>query len=282
MNLGGLATRAVRAAARIRAEHGIGPADATCPFDLAEQLGVVVRMVGLPSVEGVFLSCPRPIIFVSIERPPGRRRYTCAHELAHHVFGHGTCLDEIGRNAEATWNPEEFLAQRFAAALLMPKLAIESSFARRGWSIETPSPESVFVVAQNLGVGYATLLEMLERTLERLSAALAVKLRRIPLSRIRSGLAGFVVDRDLVVVDEHWGTRPVDIEIGDTVLLPDTAAFEGCCAILRPNPAPHLQATAAGSGSIALGRDRRPIAIRVSRRGFTGLARYRHLEEFGV
>lgn len=35
--------RAARAAARLRADSRVLPADAVCPFDLAEGLGVVVR-----------------------------------------------------------------------------------------------------------------------------------------------------------------------------------------------------------------------------------------------
>lgn len=45
-----LATQAVRAAARLRADLKIGPANSVCPFDIAKRLGVVVRLEALPSL----------------------------------------------------------------------------------------------------------------------------------------------------------------------------------------------------------------------------------------
>lgn len=126
----------------------------------------------------MYAPAPRPTILVSAERPAGRRRCTCAHEIGHHVFGHGTRLDELADDAARSWSPEEFVAHRFAAGLLMPKLAVESAFTRRGLSVSASRPEDVFVVAQDLGVGYATLVGHLERTLGCLTRAAADTLRR--------------------------------------------------------------------------------------------------------
>ena len=147
MNLDELARQAVRAAACLRADYGIDAAEPICPFDLAERVGVVIRLVALPSLEGMYAPGLPPMILVSVNRPPARRRYTCGHELAHHIFGHGTCLDELTHDTAETWSPEEFVAHRFAAALLMPKLALESAFARRLLSISTATPEELFIIA---------------------------------------------------------------------------------------------------------------------------------------
>ena len=278
MSVRQLATQAVRTAARLRADCRVGAADALCPYDLAEQLDLAVRLVPLPSMEGMYAPFPKPTILVSAERPPGRRRYTCAHEIGHHVFGHGTRLDELTDDTVQTWNPEEFLAHRFAAGLLMPKLAVESAFARRGLSLSDPRPQDVFLVAQNLGVGHTTLVGHLERTLGCLSSARADILRRTSLPRLRSRLAGFAVDHDLVVFDEHWGCRPIDIEVGDIVLVPQSARFEGICAVLENHPLRHLRAAMPGVGTVAINTPP-PIAVRVSQRNFSGLARYRNLED---
>jgi hypothetical protein len=222
---------------------------------------------------------PTPTIAVSAKRPRGRRRYTCGHELGHHICGHGTRLDELIDETVERWNPEEFMAQRFAAALLMPKLAVESAFAKRGWPIMQPQPVMIFTVAQELGVGYTTLVGHLERTLQCLPRAAADALRSVRLSQLRERLAGFAVERDLVIVDQNWACRTIDVEVGDIVILPRDTNVEGECASLAEKPVRHAVAIAPGIGRVTMHTDRPSVLLRVSRRGFTGLARYRHLEE---
>lgn len=279
MNTVDLARRATRAAARVRADLGVGPAEGVCPFDIAEGLEVPVRLVALPSLEGMYSPDPRPTIVVSVERPSGRRRYTCGHELGHHVFGHGTRLDELADEAAESWSPEEFVAQRFAAALMMPKLAVESAFARRGWSIPDATPEMVFIIAQELGVGFTTLIGHLERTLRSLPRAQADAHRRVRLPKLRERLAGFDIEHDLIVVDQHWVRRTVDVEVGDVVLVPKDAEVVGTCASIIDEPIRHVVARVPGIAAVSVGAGRPKLSLRVSRREFTGLARYRHLED---
>jgi len=274
-----LARSAARAAARVRADLGVGPTEGVCPFDIAEGLEVPVRLVALPSVEGIYSPAPRPTIVVSVERPPCRRRYTCGHELGHHVFGHGTRLDELADEAINAWSPEEFVAQRFAAALMMPKIAVDSAFARRGWAVTDATPEMLFVVAQELGVGFATLIGHLEWTLRSLPQAAADALRKARLPNVRERLAGFEVEHDVVVVDRHWGRRTIDVEVADIVLLPRGAEVVGTCASVVATPVQHVLATAPGVARVPGGAGGPDLLLRVSPRAFTGLARYRHLEE---
>lgn len=271
--------RATRAAARLRADLGFGPADALCPFDVCDRFGLVVWLIAAPSMEGMYAPSPRPTIMVSTERPAGRRRYTCGHELGHHVFAHDARLDELVEDTSAGWSPEEFIADCFSAGLLMPKLAVESAFARRGWSVSTLHAEQFYVVAHDLGVGYTTLVSHLERTLGCVPLATADALRKLSLPRLRSKLAGFKIEHDLVIADKHWGRRSIDIEVGDIVALPAGAIFEGECARYKMKPIPHLEARVPGKGVVALRHARPPTEVWVSRRGFTGLARFRHLED---
>jgi hypothetical protein len=163
----------------------------------------------------------------------------------------------------------------------MPKLAVEAAFARRAWCASTARSLELYIVARDLGVGYTTLIGHLERTLRFLSSSTANALRKSKLPQLRSRLAGFDITYDLVLADRHWGARPLDLEVGDIALLEPTAALDGQCAIYRRRPVPYVLATAPGTGTIAQS-GRQPIEIRVSRRGFTGLARYSHLEDPGL
>ena len=279
MNNTDLARVAVRAAARVRIDLDAGPADAVCPYDFAEALGVPVRLIAAPTLEGMYSPEPTPTIIVNIKRPAGRRRYTCSHEIAHHVFKHGTRLDQFGADAAEAWSPEEFIAQRFAAALLMPNIAIDAAFTRRKRSMEDATPELFFTVAQELGVGFTTLVGHLEKTVKRISTAQANVLRRVDLQELRPKIAGRPVEHDLVVVDEHWRCRTIDLEVGDTVALPLGARFQGECASLIDRSPNYLQAKSQGVGELTLQSCDYPVAVRVSRREFTGIARYRHMEE---
>ena len=64
-------------------------------------------------------------------------RHTAGHELGHHVFGHGTVLDErVDPDAGILGAPlpdEEKLAEAFAAWFLMPLPAVRSAMRRSGY-----------------------------------------------------------------------------------------------------------------------------------------------------
>jgi len=67
--------------------------------------------------------------------------------------------------------------------------------------------------------------------------------------------------------------------VGDVVLVPSGVTFGGHCAALMEQPTPHLLGMAPGDGHVTLAAHRAPTPIRVSRRSFAGLARYRFLED---
>ena len=188
-----LATRAAREAARVRMRLGIGPTSSLCPLDIADALGIVVRLDALPSLEGMYAPGDRDTVLLGAERPWGRVRHTCGHELGHHVFQHGTCVDELCVGRQPTWEPEEYLADRFSTALTMPKLAVGDALRRRGWNPATLTAEQAFLLAQDFGVGYRNFVSHAERSLRMLSPSAADSLRRQgrQLGRLRTAVAGF-------------------------------------------------------------------------------------------
>lgn len=274
-----LATEAVRAAAQLRADKGIGPSEGLCPYDLAIKLGIKVNFLHADSLEGMYSPDPPPpsIILPSV-RSSGRRRYSCAHEIGHHIFKHGFKIDEMDESNSSSSSPEEYLAQRFASALLMPKLAVDSAFTKRGWNARSPTDQQCFVVAQDLGVGYTSLIFSLEKNLKYISSQVASKLSGVSRKELVRRVAGKPVAFDAYLVDEHWSRKTVDVEVGDLIVFSDRIVFDGSCAAVDDQTGSRFMAVSSGSGTIKLNGGR-TISLRVSKRNFAGLARYRHLED---
>jgi len=282
-----LTRSAIRAALEVRRRLQISPADPVCPIDVAELLGVTVRFTDeAPSMEGMYFNAARPTILVCALRPIGRQAMTCAHELAHHVFGHGTKVDEYlgqGTQQQASFEPDEWVADRFANFLLMPKAAVLSAFRSRGIDERNPDPRSGFIVAGQLGVGYEALIHHLMSSLGCMAQPMAEALRKYSPKQIRTELVGpDGAKSDVVVVDAAWlQRRPIDLQVGDQALLPPGSRVEG-----------HITTTLQANGDCAAIRATRPgIArvynadsgwacfVRITRRQYVGLARYRHLED---
>src|ERR1700692_2836599 len=81
-----------------------------CIYQLCEAHEVTVRFNDIGSMEGMYDRGPKPRILLSALRPLARRAYTCGHELGHHIFCHGSTIDEL-RNEDtivSADNPKEF------------------------------------------------------------------------------------------------------------------------------------------------------------------------------
>lgn len=224
-------------------------------------------------MEGLYFPGDPAQVVISCLRPAGRRRYTAGHELGHDVHGHGASLDKQ-LNDEST--AEEFIANRFSRALLMPQLVVANAFSRRGWVPRHCTAEQVFVVAQDIGVGFTTLLDHMSQTLHLIDRAAADVIGRTPLAKLRAEIFRGPVAHDLFIVDQHWGTRPLDLEIGDVVTVPSGSTFQGRCLEVDAGV---LHARRAGIGELSVPGKAGCIVVRVSRREFVGRARYRHLED---
>lgn len=277
------ASRALREALRIRRDAGIGLPEALSVFDLVEGLGLELRFVDVGSLEGMYWSGDTPRIFISAHRPPGRQVFTCGHELGHHIFAHGTRLDEFvsGATHPRRRQPEEMLADTFSGFLLMPKGAVTKGFSSRGWDPRNLRPQEYYVVATWLGVGYTTLLTHMAHSLHMISDSQATRLAKVPVRDIRRTLAGRDVTGDLVVVDPAWTGRPVDLRVGDWLLLPPNIEVESSQLRVKGENAAGLLLTATAQGC---GRLHNPVTdqalfLRVSRNQYVGLGKYRHLED---
>jgi Zn-dependent peptidase ImmA (M78 family) len=277
-----LALRASASALRTRQKAHIAPDQPCSVFDLADELGVEVRLAALPSAEGMY-SPNKPVIIVSSLRPPGRQAFTCAHELGHHAYGHGEQFDELvgQRGKNRRYDPKEFEADCFASALLMPKTAVLKGLAARGWSPKTLSPEQCYRLASWLGVGYATLVANMNWGMGLLGTAQAETLEKVKPPQIRRSILGQACKEQLVIADEAWTGRAIDAQTGDLILLPQDTTIEGAAVEQVCNSALGclVRTLKPGVGRACSADARWAQFLRVSRKQFAGLARFRHLEE---
>lgn len=280
-----LVRRALGEALRLRRAASMGWASAVCVEDLAERLGLEVRFVDIGSLEGAYVKHrPGPLILISSLRPAGRRAYTAGHELGHHVFGHGSRWDV---SVEGTTSPntparsDEFLADVFSGLLLMPPSAVRRAFAIRNLDVDSAGPEDLLRIASWFGVGYSTLVHHLRSGLRILPESRARGLLRTRPKDLRVSMLGSDPGGEMVVVDEQWVDRPVDMQVGDTAQMPPGVRFEGPNALVTHED--HLVVRLCGTAP-GVGRVENPTSgwaafVRVSRKRYVGRSLFRHLED---
>lgn len=276
-----MAQGAFAAALRMRRDAGYGLDEAVCVYDLAERLGIEVRFTDIPSMEGMLYCNPEPVIIVTSLRPLGRRTFTCAHELGHVHYGHGTIIDELsGKAPKAVFDPVEFVADCFAGALLMPKMAVQRAFTLRNWSIESSTPGQIYSISNYFGVGYSTLIHHLSKGLYLLPHSSAEKLLNVRPGRAQAQAIGWESEDKVWVVDPHWKGRAVDVEVGDLVLTAGEADYEGICleGVEGFRRRRLFRACRPGFAKIS-NNEGWSVFVRVSRRAFVGRSIFRHLAE---
>ncbi len=277
------ARETLRRAMQVRKAAGIPMDHAICVFDLAQQLDVEVWFKPLASLAGLYSKPPDPLIIIGSDRPAGYQASTCGHELGHHVFGHGTRVDEYvaGAGRLRGDDPDEAIANLFSAHLLMPQAAVNRAFASRHWEYDSIGPEQVFTAACHLGVGYQALVHHLRWTLEAIEDPGFDRLLRIAPGVIRASILGREIAQDVVVVDSAWLDRPVDLVVGDVAILPSGCSVEGRAVeiLARETSRMIVRACRRGLARADRSRDDWSAFLRVMPRGFDGAAIHRHLED---
>jgi len=257
----------------------IAPVD---PFDTAGKCGCAVRYMSLPSLEGMYSPEPQPIIVVGSQRPAGRRAYTCAHELGHHVFGHGVMLEELNSMLSTyAKSPEEFLADTFAGFFLMSQMSVLRAVNDRGWSRSTLTPVQTYALACYFGVGYGAIVNHLCYSLRFINQEHANALLKIKPKEIK-GIYGAMADTEVILVDCQWRHRTIDVEVGDTIILPEGVIIDAGAQLLCDGEASGQQivrAIAPGLARVAQAIGQWAAHIRIARKDYEGLSEYRFLEE---
>jgi Zn-dependent peptidase ImmA (M78 family) len=260
-----------------------GPLDV---YALCHDMGITVRFVPIPSMEGLYGRQPdgSGVILLSSQRPLARRGFTCGHELGHHMFGHGSSIDQIiGTYTDrkgSSFDPNEFLVDTFAGFLLMPTLGVRNAFARRGWKPGTATPEQIFAIACSFGVGYETLIAHMAFSLQMLDPGRATKLGKDGPKSIRERVLDRPSAEPLIIVDEHWAMPTVDAEVDTLLLLPADADCDGEALVAAGTCGSGrlFRACRPGIARVSLPGAALALFIRIARKEFVGLAQYRHLE----
>jgi Zn-dependent peptidase ImmA (M78 family) len=136
----------------------------TPPADLdlvAEKLGIDLhRQEFVPEIDGLYLRIPNcpPVIAVncSYVKPPGRQRFTIAHEIGHHLLARGHTLG--GRllfldSVATSKTVMERACDRFAALLLLPEDLVRAHYAELAGNPD----HRVGILAERFGVSIAAM-----------------------------------------------------------------------------------------------------------------------------
>ena len=278
-----LTLEAIGKALSVRKQLGIAWHESLSPADAAEKLGIEVRFADLPSTEGMYIAGPEPKIILSSLRPQGRRNFTCAHEIGHHAFRHGTQFEELTseKSAPRKNDPVEYLADCFAAYFLMPKATIDSGMNRRGFRYQSLNSTQVYLLASWLGVGYRTLVTHLKYGLDVILHEHAQELFKFHPKDIRQRLLGWSVPTHLHIVDTQWIGRAIDCEVGDYLLVPAETVLEGAQLKYTDDLSSGflVHAFAPGIARASFGASGWSAFVRVSARGYVGRCCFRFEEE---
>ncbi len=247
-----------------------------CPYNLAEAMGFDIRFVNIPSFEGMYLA-DEGVILISADRPEGRKRFTCAHEIGHHVLGHGTVIDEIIESGSDKGIEKE--ADFFAGMLLMPSSAIKRVAKDASIEISAIDSKHAYILSKYFGLSYRAFLTQLHFNLKLISKALYNKLKKQNLSEIKSSITSIKTNSQIVVIGKWWLEKAVDIEVGDIIISADNCNIEKEYIIRINNDSKMHMYEAISPGIAKLTNSEWAVFVRVARRKYSGMLQFRHEEE---
>jgi len=203
------------------------------PFDrpvdvvtLAQRLGLWVAAQPLDSLYGFYLrESTGSGLVLNSKHPETLQRFTCGHEIGHHVLGHDS-LTDARESVTSFHGPHldvtEMAAQTFAASLLMP-LPLVNAVLRAFVHDRPLFASDAYIVSRELGVSYTAAVAQLQQ-LGKLTFDQAQFLSRHRPLKIKSGLRGGserVADAraDLWLLGEEQNGAHLQCRLGDEIHL---------------------------------------------------------------
>lgn len=279
-----LVRQALVKADEIRRKFGLNIFQPINVFDVCIELGITVRSLDA-NMEGMYITQndgKYPTILLSSLRPLPRRVYTCAHELGHHLFNHGSKMDTLTEYnpSAATYDADEFLVDAFAGGLLMPVAGIQAEFAKRSWNINTATPLQFYTVASIFGTGYQTLITHCKVN-KLIKEATANTLSKVTPAKILEGIIGpNSVNSYFKIVDGKTDLPGIDMEVSNLLIVPSTIQIDGEHLEKYKDTTSGTVYIAKKAGIVRAGSTDNSVSyfIRIQNAGYIGLAEYRHLE----
>ncbi|MCB0518496.1 MAG: ImmA/IrrE family metallo-endopeptidase [Lewinellaceae bacterium] len=281
-----LFTHALREADNVRMELGLNMYQPVNIYDICTELGITVRFVDI-NMEGMYIAQESgnfPTILISNQRPYPRRCYTCAHELGHHRFNHGTKVDVLSdqsQNKNASSDiEEEILVDAFAGALLMPILGIQAEFVKRNIEPNQATPLHYFMISSVFGTGYRSLVLHCKFNKLITPSKTELLLKYTP-STILAHIAGADIPKaHFKMLDDCSSVSVIDLEMSNYLILPPGFITEGKHLenLKKLTVGDIYTATKPGIVRAVESNSGNGFFIRIQNQGYVGLAEYRHLE----
>mgnify|MGYP000727102323 CR=1 FL=1 len=273
------ATQIASKAIKARKKYlGAGAHVPICPYAMCEAMGMDLRFVKIPSFEGMYIA-DQNLVLISAERPEGRKRFTCAHEIGHHELGHGTVIDEIlecGSN-----KAEEQEADLFASMLLMPSSAINRTIIKYGIAAERLTSDDIYILSKYFGVSYQAFITHISGNLRLITYKHAQTLKRAKLPDIRKSISGgMTTTHQIFRIDNWWEERALDLEVGDLIVSPNELLTDGPMVFMPIETNSSLFIYEASTlGITRMHREDWSSFAKVSRHKFQGFFQYKYDED---
>jgi len=100
----------------------------------------------------------------------------------------------------------------------MPHVGLKLSFAVSETTPQTATPEQLFAISCNFGVGYDTLINHLHYGVQLITRERADEMSKSSPKELRKLLLGRDVTEPLVVVDDYSSAPTIDLEVGTFIL----------------------------------------------------------------
>ena len=222
---GGPIADASMAAARLHARLHTDLERPVDIFRIVQELGIWLNSRPLGNLFGFYLRQDDALgICLNAAHPETLQRYTCAHELGHHLLGHESNLDDAADiDGLGGGTPtQERAAQVFAGNFLMPLGLVNRVLRRLGLYDEPLSASDVYQVSRELDVSYTATIWRL-RTLDRIDGPTASSYAKAGAAAakmvLRGGPPHSSVRADLWVVDKTGEDLIGRCRVGDEILL---------------------------------------------------------------